>query len=57
MHGNRYHLTVVHGQPGNFEKNLAIVDKLGDLAKAKDVTPVQMILAWEMAQWEVSNLP
>lgn len=39
-------------KPGNFEKNLIIVDKLGELATAKGITPVQMILAWELAQWE-----
>jgi len=33
------------------------VDKLGDLAKAKGVSPVQMILAWELAQWEVGRSP
>jgi pyridoxine 4-dehydrogenase len=40
-------------KPGNFEKNLKVVDDLGAVAKAKGLTPVQLILAWEIAQSEV----
>jgi len=34
----------------NFAKNLAIVDKISDLAKAKGVTAAQLTLAWVLAQ-------
>lgn len=34
----------------NFPKNLALVDKINDLAKKKGVTPSQLTLAWILAQ-------
>ncbi|MEU8800028.1 aldo/keto reductase [Spirillospora sp. NPDC048819] len=37
-------------QPGNFEKNLAAVERLAELAAAKDATVSQLALAWVLAQ-------
>ena len=37
-------------QGDNFEKNLAVVDKVRDLARQKEVTPGQLALAWVLAQ-------
>jgi aryl-alcohol dehydrogenase-like predicted oxidoreductase len=37
-------------QGENFTKNLALVDAVGALAKAKGVTPAQLALAWVLAQ-------
>ncbi|CAK7235073.1 hypothetical protein SBRCBS47491_009168 [Sporothrix bragantina] len=37
-------------QEGNLEKNLALVAKMGELAKAKGVTTPQLCLAWVLAQ-------
>jgi aryl-alcohol dehydrogenase-like predicted oxidoreductase len=34
----------------NFHKNLEIVDKLDELAKAKGVSSAELVLAWIMAQ-------
>ena len=39
-------------QGGNFAKNLALVDKVHELAKAKGCTPAQLALAWVLAQGE-----
>ncbi|GIM98131.1 aldo/keto reductase [Paractinoplanes toevensis] len=39
-------------QPGNYEKNLDAVRKLGDLAAAKGATVSQLALAWLLAQGE-----
>lgn len=36
----------------NFGDNLKLVDDLVAFAKSKDITPAQLALAWEMAQWE-----
>lgn len=36
--------------PGNFEKNLKLVDQIKDLAAKKGVTPSQFVLAWILAQ-------
>ena len=36
----------------NFPKNLELVDKVGELAKAKGVTPGQLVLAFLLAQGE-----
>jgi aryl-alcohol dehydrogenase-like predicted oxidoreductase len=33
-------------QPGNFERNLALVDRVGELADEKGLTPSQVALAW-----------
>ncbi|MFF4168007.1 aldo/keto reductase [Streptomyces sp. NPDC001741] len=37
-------------QPGNFEKNVEAVDRLGKLATAKGITVSQLALAWLLAQ-------
>jgi aryl-alcohol dehydrogenase-like predicted oxidoreductase len=37
-------------QPENFDKNLALVDKVQEIAKEKDVTAGQLALAWVLAQ-------
>jgi aryl-alcohol dehydrogenase-like predicted oxidoreductase len=34
----------------NFAKNLAVVDRVGELARDKGVTPAQLALAWVLAQ-------
>ncbi|MFD8813540.1 aldo/keto reductase [Streptomyces sp. NPDC059627] len=39
-------------QPGNFEKNLDAVRRLGDLAAAKGATVAQLALAWLLARGE-----
>lgn len=36
--------------PGNFEKNLKLVDQIKELAAKKGVTPSQFVLAWILAQ-------
>ncbi|HET9502439.1 MAG TPA: aldo/keto reductase [Hymenobacter sp.] len=41
-------------QGENFYKNLALVEKLEDLAKAKGVTAAQLALAWVLAQGVVA---
>src|SRR5829696_2894535 len=37
-------------QGENFERNLELVDRVQELAEAKDVTPGQLALAWLLAQ-------
>jgi aryl-alcohol dehydrogenase-like predicted oxidoreductase len=37
-------------QPGNYEKNLAAIGQLRELAASKDVTVTQLSLAWLLAQ-------
>ncbi|MBF0722149.1 aldo/keto reductase [Sanguibacter inulinus] len=39
-------------QPGNYEKNLAAVRQLDDLASTKNATVAQLALAWLLAQGE-----
>jgi aryl-alcohol dehydrogenase-like predicted oxidoreductase len=39
-------------QPGNFEKNVEAVQKLGKLAAATGITVPQLALAWLLAQGE-----
>jgi len=39
-------------QGGNFEKNLALVAHINDLARTKGCAPAQLALAWVMAQGE-----
>jgi len=39
-------------QPGNFEKNLVLVDKLKSLGERRGATAGQMTLAWILAQGE-----
>ena len=37
-------------QGENFTKNLQVVEKINELAKARDITPGQLALAWVLAQ-------
>ena len=39
-------------QGANFQKNLDLVDKVGELAKAKGSTPAQLALAWLLTRGE-----
>ena len=39
-------------QGENFQENLAIADELGEIARAKGVTPAQLAIAWVLAQGE-----
>jgi aryl-alcohol dehydrogenase-like predicted oxidoreductase len=39
-------------QPGNFEKNLVLVEKIKSIAEKKGATPGQLTLAWILAQGE-----
>src|SRR6185369_15147791 len=39
-------------QGENFDKNLAVVKKIEELAKTKNVTTAQLALAWVLAQGE-----
>lgn len=39
-------------QGGNFARNLALVDKIEDLARQRDCSPAQLALAWLLAQGE-----
>ncbi len=39
-------------QQGNFERNLELVTRVGEIADEKGVTPGQLALAWVMAQGE-----
>lgn len=39
-------------QGENFHKNLELVDKIGEIARRKNVTPAQLALAWVLAQGE-----
>jgi aryl-alcohol dehydrogenase-like predicted oxidoreductase len=39
-------------QGENFARNLALVDKIGALARERDVTPAQLALAWVLARGE-----
>ena len=41
-----------HWQPGNYEKNVAAVEQLTELAGGKGVTVAQLALAWLLAQGE-----
>jgi diketogulonate reductase-like aldo/keto reductase len=41
-------------QPDVFQNNLVVAEKLEAIAKQKEVTPAQLVLAWIMYQWEVS---
>lgn len=43
-------LTIPRFSEENFPKNLALVDKIVDLARARGVTPAQLTLAWLLAQ-------
>ncbi len=39
-------------QGENFARNLALVDKVRELAQEKGCTPAQLALAWVLAQWQ-----
>lgn len=39
-------------QPGNYEKNVAAIDRLRDLAAGKGITVTQLALAWLLTQGE-----
>ncbi|KAJ5578242.1 Aldo/keto reductase [Penicillium hispanicum] len=47
-HDPRGHLPWLH--EGNLEKNLAVIDQIADIAKAKGVSLPQLALAWLLAQ-------
>lgn len=47
---NDFRRTSPRYMPGNFEKNLKLVDQIKDLAAKKGVTPSQFVLAWILAQ-------
>lgn len=49
---NDYRRNSPRFQGENFQKNLALVDKIEALAKEKDCTPAQLALAWLLAQGE-----
>jgi aryl-alcohol dehydrogenase-like predicted oxidoreductase len=38
--------------PEAFEKNLVLVEKIGEMAGEKGVSPTQLVLAWLLAQGE-----
>jgi aryl-alcohol dehydrogenase-like predicted oxidoreductase len=44
-------------QGENFARNLALVDRIEDLAAEKDCTPSQLALAWLIAQAQVVPIP
>jgi len=45
-------------QGENFQKNLLLVDKIADMARARGYTPAQLALAWVLAQGEhVAPIP
>jgi aryl-alcohol dehydrogenase-like predicted oxidoreductase len=39
-------------QEGNFERNLALLEPIEEIAQAKGVTNGQVVLAWLLAQWD-----
>ncbi|OGD17756.1 MAG: aldo/keto reductase [Candidatus Aminicenantes bacterium RBG_16_63_16] len=45
-----YRRTSPRFQGANFQKNLDLVDRVGEIARKKDVTPGQLALAWVLAQ-------
>jgi aryl-alcohol dehydrogenase-like predicted oxidoreductase len=45
-----YRRTAPRLQPGNLGKNLALVDALGQLAKARGITSAQLALAWVLSR-------
>jgi aryl-alcohol dehydrogenase-like predicted oxidoreductase len=44
--------TIPRFAPGNFEKNLALVDRVNELAREKGCTAAQLALAWVLARGE-----
>jgi len=47
-----YRRDVPRFQGENFARNLALVDKVKELARDKGCTPAQLALAWVLVQWE-----
>ncbi len=47
---NDYRRNAPRFQGENFQRNLAVVDRIHELARAKGVTPSQLALAWVLAQ-------
>jgi aryl-alcohol dehydrogenase-like predicted oxidoreductase len=47
---SRRHMPRFQGE--NFERNLNLVAKIKDIAKRKNCTPAQLVLAWLLAQGE-----
>jgi aryl-alcohol dehydrogenase-like predicted oxidoreductase len=47
-----YRRTTPRFQGENFARNLALVDKVRELASEKGCTPAQLALAWVMSQWQ-----
>ncbi|GGJ89477.1 aldo/keto reductase [Pseudomonas matsuisoli] len=45
-----YRLSTPRFQQGNFERNLRLVEGVRELARAREVTPAQLALAWVLAQ-------
>jgi aryl-alcohol dehydrogenase-like predicted oxidoreductase len=44
-------------QGGNFERNVALADRVREMARAKRCTPAQLALAWLLAQPNVVPIP
>jgi aryl-alcohol dehydrogenase-like predicted oxidoreductase len=47
---NDYRRSSPRFQGDNFQKNLEVVERVGEMAKAKGITPGQLALAWVLAQ-------
>lgn len=47
---NDWRRTLPRFQPKNFAKNLALVERITEIAKNKSITPAQLALAWVLAQ-------
>ncbi|MGD2120952.1 MAG: aldo/keto reductase [Gemmatimonadota bacterium] len=44
-------------QGGNFQKNLDVVDKVGEIAQDRGVSPPQLALAWLLSRKNVTPIP
>ncbi|HET6658261.1 MAG TPA: aldo/keto reductase [Gaiellaceae bacterium] len=44
-------------QGGNFDRNLALVERVREIAEEKDVTPAQLALAWVLSQDDIVPIP
>jgi aryl-alcohol dehydrogenase-like predicted oxidoreductase len=47
-----YRRTAPRFQEENFQRNLDLVERVGEIAREKDCTPAQLALAWVLAQGE-----
>jgi aryl-alcohol dehydrogenase-like predicted oxidoreductase len=47
-----FRLTTPRFQGGNFQRNLDLVERVGEIAREKKCTPAQLALAWVLAQGE-----